>query len=102
MSVEIAPNYPGKTPEYSSRAVIFRLVAGPLGALIVYFLLPDTYIDTQGQRVELSAVAHGAGAVASWMAIRPRLSAALLQRLNWKMSARALRWNFRQMQRRQA
>jgi sodium-dependent dicarboxylate transporter 2/3/5 len=69
MSAEIAPNYPGKTPENSSRAVIFRLVAGPLGALIVYFLLPDTYIDTQGQRVELSAVAHGAGAVASWMAI---------------------------------
>jgi len=45
------------------------LIAGPLGALLVFLLLPDVYVNDGGDVVPLSTAARTAAAVATWMAV---------------------------------
>ena len=45
------------------------LIAGPCGALLVYFLLPDQYLDTQGAPAVFDHAAKATLALLVWMAI---------------------------------
>jgi sodium-dependent dicarboxylate transporter 2/3/5 len=42
---------------------------GPILALVVYALVPQTYVGPQGGLVELGAAGRGTAAVAAWMAL---------------------------------
>ncbi len=53
----------------TSRAGIIGLFSGPIVALMVFWLLPDQYIDDGGQLVTLTVHARTAAAVAIWMAV---------------------------------
>ena len=53
----------------TSRARIIGLFGGPLAALIVFWWLPEQYIDDAGQWVALTVAARTAAAVAVWMAV---------------------------------
>jgi len=45
------------------------LLLGPLAAAVVYILLPEQYIDADGQAAVLSGAARAAAATAVWMAV---------------------------------
>jgi sodium-dependent dicarboxylate transporter 2/3/5 len=45
------------------------LFAGPIAALVVYGLLPDTYVVSSGEEASLGHEGRSTGAVATWMAI---------------------------------
>ena len=53
----------------TSRARIIGLFCGPLAALVVFWWLPDLYLDDAGQLVTLTVAARTAAAVAIWMAV---------------------------------
>jgi len=53
----------------TTRARIIGLFCGPLAALILFWWLPEQYINDAGQVVELTAAARTAAAVAIWMAV---------------------------------
>jgi len=53
----------------TSRARIIGLFCGPLAALVVFWWLPDQYVDDVGQLVMLPVAARTAAAVAIWMAV---------------------------------
>ena len=53
----------------TSRARIIGLFCGPLAAIVVFWLLPEQYLDDSGQSVVLASAARTAAAVAVWMAV---------------------------------
>lgn len=53
----------------TSQARIIGLFCGPLAALIVFWWLPEQYVDDAGQLAALTVAARTAAAVAVWMAI---------------------------------
>ena len=53
----------------SNRSKLIALVAGPLAALILYFLLPETYINTSGQEAVFSHAGRACASIVLWMAI---------------------------------
>ena len=53
----------------TSRARIIGLFSGPLAAFIVFWWLPEQYINDAGQLVVLSVAARTAAATAIWMAV---------------------------------
>jgi sodium-dependent dicarboxylate transporter 2/3/5 len=50
-------------------ARVAALVAGPILAVILFSMLPDQYLNGQGEITSLSTGARAAGAIALWMAI---------------------------------
>jgi len=53
----------------TSRARIIGLFGGPIAALIVFWWLPEQYVDDAGQLVALTIAARTAAAAAIWMAV---------------------------------
>ncbi len=53
----------------SSRLRLVGLVGAPIAALLLYFVLPDSYQEPSGQLLPLSSAARATAAVALWMAI---------------------------------
>jgi sodium-dependent dicarboxylate transporter 2/3/5 len=53
----------------TTRARIIGLFCGPLAALILFWWLPEQYVNDAGQAVELTTAARTAAAVATWMAV---------------------------------
>jgi sodium-dependent dicarboxylate transporter 2/3/5 len=60
---------PPRIQESNGMLARVGFVAGPLLALLVYALLPDTYMDATGQVVDLAQSARAVAAIATWMAI---------------------------------
>ncbi len=56
-------------PATGSRRQRIGLFAGPIIALIVYFLLPETFVDPQGQSHVFSPEGRRVAAIGCWMAI---------------------------------
>lgn len=53
----------------SRRIKSFALIGGPLFSILVYFLLPDTYLSATGQLVAFSHAGKACLSVVVWMAI---------------------------------
>jgi sodium-dependent dicarboxylate transporter 2/3/5 len=56
-------------PDRTGRASLIGLLLGPVFALVVLVLLPESYADATGQVLELSGAARAAAAIATLMAI---------------------------------
>ncbi len=52
-----------------NKSKLIPLILGPLLALIVYFLLPETYINTSGQEATFSHAGRACTSMVLWMAI---------------------------------
>ena len=55
--------------ELRTRVRLAGLVAGPLAGLVLYAILPESYVDEKGQLVALADAARAAAGVGLWMAI---------------------------------
>lgn len=60
-----------KTPGWMARSVVqwLGLLAGPLLAILLYLLLPETYRDTQGEAAVFSHAGRATAGMAAWMAV---------------------------------
>ncbi len=53
----------------SNRLRFVGLIGAPVAAVLLFFILPDSYQDPSGQSLPLSSAARATAAVALWMAI---------------------------------
>ena len=53
----------------SNRGKVAALIAGPLIALALFFILPDAYVNAAGDTVAFSTAARACLAVTAWMAV---------------------------------
>ena len=58
-----------KQQRSSSRSTAYKLLAGPLLAVLVYFILPETYLNSIGTQVALPEDARMVAAIATLMAV---------------------------------
>jgi sodium-dependent dicarboxylate transporter 2/3/5 len=58
-----------KQQKSGSNATAFSLLAGPLLGVLVYFILPDTYLNGLGDRIALPDEARMVAAIATLMAV---------------------------------
>ena len=52
----------------SNKSKIIPLIIGPLLALALYFILPESYQNTAGQTVEFSHAGRACAGIVLWMA----------------------------------
>ncbi|MBO5658849.1 MAG: SLC13/DASS family transporter [Duodenibacillus sp.] len=53
----------------SNKTKVIPLLLGPLVALALFFLLPETYINTKGEVAQFSVAGRACSAITIWMAI---------------------------------